>query len=167
MGNQSVAATALTLWTTETGAASSLKGKDMAVAIRLDRFERTTSQGWVYYNGGSTDRDRFAYGYDRDSSRTYKENTVTSAKSELYSYDFLNRLTVMARGDLNGAKDAISGTAVKEEDYTLDPTGNWSAFVTKTSGTADLSQTRSHVWPDLRSGRYGVGSVIAGLLCRR
>jgi RHS repeat-associated protein len=69
---------------------------------------------------------------------------VASAKSELYSYDFLNRLTVMARGDLNGTKDAISGTAVKEEDYTLDPTGNWSGFITKASGTIDLNQTRSH-----------------------
>jgi len=36
-----------------------------------------------------------------------------------------------------------SGTPVREMDWTLDPTGNWNTYVTKTSGTVDLNQTRS------------------------
>jgi RHS repeat-associated protein len=38
---------------------------------------------------------------------------------------------------------AISGTPSKEEAWTLDPLGNWSGFVQKTSGTTDLNQSRS------------------------
>ena len=36
-----------------------------------------------------------------------------------------------------------SGTPVREMDWTLDPTGNWSTYITKTSGTVDLNQTRT------------------------
>jgi RHS repeat-associated protein len=36
-----------------------------------------------------------------------------------------------------------SGTPVREMDFTLDPTGNWSSYLTKTSGTTDLTQTRT------------------------
>ena len=35
------------------------------------------------------------------------------------------------------------GTPAKEEDWTLDPLGNWSNFVQKTSGTTDLDQSRT------------------------
>ena len=41
---------------------------------------------------------------------------------------------VLNRGDLNANKEAISGTPVREEDFTLDPTGNWTGYVQKTSG---------------------------------
>ena len=61
------------------------------------------------------------------NGRTYKQNPQITTKSELYAYDNLNRLSVMSRGDLNATKDALSGTAAKEEDYTLDAVGNWRA----------------------------------------
>jgi YD repeat-containing protein len=48
------------------------------------------------------------------------------------------------RGDLNAQKTAISGTAVREEDFGLDPTGNWTDYVQKTSGATDLDQDRAH-----------------------
>ena len=32
----------------------------------------------------------------------------------------------------------------KEEDWTLDPTGNWTGYLTKTTGTTDLDQSRGH-----------------------
>ena len=40
------------------------------------------------------------------------ENTLTTLKDEFYSYDHLNRLTSMGRGDLNANKDGISDTPV-------------------------------------------------------
>jgi hypothetical protein len=40
---------------------------------------------------------------------------------EGYAYDNLNRLTQMQRGTLSGG--VITGTPVREMDYTLDPTG--------------------------------------------
>ena len=109
----------------------------------LDRFGRVVDQLWYDY-GASADRDRFTYGYDRDSSRLYRENTLVAAKDEHYSYDDVNRLATFDRGDLNVGKDAISGTPVKEEDWGLDMTGNWSDFLQKTSGSTDLDQDRTH-----------------------
>ena len=70
------------------------------------------------------------------------DNLVESAK--IYAYDHLNRLTNMDRGNLNVGKTAISGTPTVEQDWTLDPLGNWNGFTTKSAGTTDLSQTRSH-----------------------
>jgi RHS repeat-associated protein len=113
----------------------------------LDLFNRVKDQRWLNYASGTTDIDRFKYGYDRDSNRTWKENTVSKSlgtpvyMDEQYSYDNLNRLTVMKRGQLS------SGTITsptKEQDWTLDKTGNWSNFTTKTSGSTDLNQTRTH-----------------------
>ena len=109
----------------------------------FDRFGRVVDHLWYDY-GASADRDRFTYGYDRASSRLYRENTVASGKDEYYSYDDVNRLTVFDRGDLNANKDAISGTPAKEEDWGLDMTGNWTDFMQKTSGSTDLNQDRTH-----------------------
>jgi RHS repeat-associated protein len=93
-----------------------------------------------------SDLDRYQYGYDQNSNRLWKANVVGTATvgnlDEGYSYDNLNRLTQMQRGTLSGG--IITGTPAREMDYTLDPTGNWAAYLTKTSGTTDLNQTRSH-----------------------
>ena len=109
----------------------------------FDRFGRVVDHLWYDY-GASADRDRFTYGYDRASSRLYRENTVASAKDEYYSYDAVHRLAMFDRGDLNAGKTAISGTPVKEEDWGLDMTGNWTDFLQKTSGSTDLNQDRTH-----------------------
>ena len=109
----------------------------------LDRFGRVVDQLWYDY-GASADRDRFTYGYDRASNRLYRENTMASGKDEFYTYDEVNRLATFDRGDLNVGKTAICGTPVREEDWGLDMTGNWSDFLQKTSGSTDLDQDRTH-----------------------
>jgi RHS repeat-associated protein len=92
-----------------------------------------------------SDLDRYQYGYDQNSNRLYKANIVgTAAVGQLdegYGYDKLNRLTRMQRGTLSGG--VIASTPAREMDYTLDPTGNWSGYLTATNGTTDLSQGRS------------------------
>jgi hypothetical protein len=116
----------------------------------LDLFNRIIDQRWQNStNTTPVDVDRYKYGYDLDSNRQWKQNVVSSAASvpldEYYDYDSLNRLTEMQRGTLTGGPPftGIGGTPVREMDYTLDPTGNWTNYVTKTSGTTDLSQTRT------------------------
>jgi len=109
----------------------------------FDRFGRVVDHLWRDY-GASVDRDRYTYGYDRASNRLYRENTTASGKDEFYTYDGVNQLKTFDRGDLNAQKTGISGTPVREEDWTLDMTGNWSGYVQKTSGTTDLNQTRGH-----------------------
>ena len=51
----------------------------------------------------------------------------------------------MQRGILNSSTPptGITGTPAREMDYTLDITGNWTNYLTKTSGTTDLDQTRT------------------------
>jgi RHS repeat-associated protein len=116
----------------------------------LDQFNRIISQRWQNnITGTPADIDRYQYGYDLNSNRQWKQNVVSSAASvpldEYYTYDNLNRLTEMQRGTLTGGPPftGISGTPVAEQDWTLDPTGNWSGFVTKASGTTTLNQTRT------------------------
>jgi YD repeat-containing protein len=127
-----------------------LWGGTSGVFNGLDQFNRIIDQRWQNsVTGTPVDIDRYKYGYDQDSNRQWKQNAVSSAASvpldEYYTYDNLDRLTEMQRGTLTGGPPftGISGTPVAEQDWTLDPTGNWSAFLTKASGTTTLNQTRT------------------------
>jgi hypothetical protein len=92
-----------------------------------------------------------------------------AVQDELYAYDGVNRLVAFDRGDLNANKDALSGTAAKEEDWTLDMTGNWSNFLQKTSGSESAADgmpsrcrtmTRRFVWKQVV---YILGCTNRGL----
>jgi hypothetical protein len=114
----------------------------------LDPFDRIIDHRWYDY-GASQDRDRYKYGHDRASNRTYRENHVSKNLGtpvyldEFYTYDGLYRLKNFDRGQLNGTYTGITGTPIKEEDFTLDHLGNWPGYVQKTSGTTDLNQSRT------------------------
>src|SRR3954468_11655916 len=92
----------------------------------IDRFGRVVDQRWQQYGGGgSDDLDRYQYGYDQNSNRTWKKNVVSGSLStpvpldEFYTFDNLNRLTNMKRGTLTGSPPSgISGTPVKEQGWT-------------------------------------------------
>jgi RHS repeat-associated protein len=129
----------------------------------LDRFNRIIDQRWVSYASGMTDLDRYKYGYDRNSNRQWKENDTATNLDEYYTYDNLNRLSDMKRGQLTGSPPSgISGTPAKEQAWTLDKTGNWSGFVTKTTGTTDLNQTRtSNVVNEITAISESVGTSWA------
>jgi hypothetical protein len=63
---------------------------------------------------------------------------------EFYAYDPLNRLATMQRGTLTGTPPTgIAGTPVLEQDWTLDPTGNWRGYQSKAGGTTTLDQGRT------------------------
>ena len=115
----------------------------------IDLFGRIIDQGWQNnVTGTPADIDRYKYGYDQNSNRLWKANVVgtaavTAGLDEFCTYDPLNRLTEMQRGVLNGTNTGITGTPSVEQDWTLDPTGNWSNFTTKASGTTNLNQSRS------------------------
>jgi YD repeat-containing protein len=154
----------------------------------LDRFGRVIDQKWYDY-GSSADVDRYKYGYDRVSNRTYRENTVTSNKDEFYAYDGIHRLKNFDRGNLNGTYTGMTGTVVKEQDWTLDPLGNWTSLIDKNSGSTSLSHFRSHTkanevttfntisgtdWEDVATDRAGnlttvpkPSALADGYLCKR
>jgi YD repeat-containing protein len=103
----------------------------------LDRFGRVVDQRWIK-TGNGTHTDRFGYGYDRDSNRTYRDNLVNTAFGELYTYDGLNQLASFDRGTLNTNKDGISGTPSRTQAWDYDALGNWDGLTTNGS-----TQTRS------------------------
>jgi RHS repeat-associated protein len=116
----------------------------------LDSFDRVTRQLWHYYGGTPADRDKFTYGYDRNSNRLFKQNDVSSAFSELYhangssnGYDGLDRLNSFSRGTLSdsnsdGVPDTVS-TSSRSQSWNLDALGNWSSVTT--DGT---TENRTH-----------------------
>src|SRR5437867_4037754 len=116
--------------------------------IGLDRFGRVCDQRWIKTSTG-TALERIQYGFDQTNNRTFRNNLVAGTlQDEFYSYDNLNQLLTLQRGTLNAGRTGISGTPTREEDFTFDPTGNWhgtsTGYLTKTSGTTDLDQNRSH-----------------------
>jgi len=113
----------------------------------LDRFGRVIDNKWINYSTSAT-LDEIKYTYDRASNRTTRENVVAKAQTtpqyfdELYRYDGSNRLTQMQRGQLAGTTSITN--LQFQQDWGLDPTGNWKAFSEDSdgSGTNDLAQAR-------------------------
>jgi YD repeat-containing protein len=104
--------------------------------IGLDRFYRIVDQRAI---SGTTDLDRFQYGYDRNGNRLWRDNLVNAAFGELYAYDGLNQLVSMDRGTLNGSKTGLTGSASRSQDWDYDSLGNWDSVTTDGS-----AQTRGH-----------------------
>ncbi|MFO1458227.1 MAG: RHS repeat-associated core domain-containing protein [Verrucomicrobiota bacterium] len=114
----------------------------------LDRFGRVYDQRWLVTSSGSA-LERIQYGFDRSSNRIFRDNLVAgSGQDEYYSYDNVNQITSLKRGDLNGGRTDIAGTPAWQENFTLDPTGNWhggsSGYINRTNGVVGLDQNRSN-----------------------
>jgi RHS repeat-associated protein len=108
----------------------------------LDRFGRVVDQRWIN-TSTSADTDRYQYGYDQGSRRTYRENLVENTFSELYAYDELGQLNNFQRGTLNSTKDAISGTPSGTRSWAHEATGNWQRNETVT-GTEYRTHNRQN-----------------------
>ncbi len=95
----------------------------------FDRFGRIIDQRWRKTSDGSH-TDRFQYGYDRSSQKLFKNNLVSSVKSELYhangvalqnSYDPLDRMTSFSRGTLSASGTNGNGTTLDSIVTAVDP----------------------------------------------
>jgi YD repeat-containing protein len=111
----------------------------------LDRFGRVKDCRWRN-TSSSTDLSRVKYGYNRDSSRTWRANPTDPNQHYdwLYGYDGLQRLKNGDRGTLNGTNTGIASEQFSQ-CWTLDSTGNWKGFRQDDDGdgTWDLIQGRS------------------------
>jgi len=119
----------------------------------LDGYDTWGRPIWMrHYKRGTPDTDiaKFGYGYSQASNRLYQEDLLTATASELYSYDALHRLASFERGDLNANKDGITGTAARQQTWTLDHVGNWQnpsglAIDSNDNGSAGVpSDARTH-----------------------
>jgi hypothetical protein len=96
-----------------------------------DRFGRVVDLRWLKTANG-VDLERIQYGFDRLNNRIFRDNIVAASnQDEYYSYNQLSELLAMDRGNLNATRTGISGTPVREEDFTYDPLGNWNQYVVK------------------------------------
>ena len=95
----------------------------------FDRHGRVKQQAWVDYNGQNpADVEKFAYGYDRNSNRLYRQNLIDPNFSELYQpndanefgsnrpYDGLDRLREFRRGILSDDKKSVA-TASRSQSF--------------------------------------------------
>ena len=115
------------------------------IYLGLDRFGRVIDANWANVAGTAT-LARVKYGYNRVSSRTWRDNRSPgmAGYDELYGYDQLQRLQDLGRGTLNGTQTAITSPTFGQ-DWTLDETGNWNGFKQDStgSGTWNLDQSRT------------------------
>ena len=122
----------------------------------FDRFGRVQQQLWRDYGVGA-DSEKFAYEYDFNSNRKFRQNMVATATGkkldELYAYDSLDRLVDFKRGKLNVYNTDIptaGGDRLRGEEWTLTDTGNWQTYLVDATGdgtyttAVDLNQTRTH-----------------------
>ena len=113
----------------------------------LDQFGRTINCLWT---SGSGTVAQILYGYNQASRRIWRQDPVASSQSppvyqdELYSYDGLQRLVDMGRGQLTNGNTQIANLALAQQ-WNLDATGNWSNFLNTDTQTPtnSLDQQRT------------------------
>jgi len=89
-------------------------------------------------------RVKHTLGYDLASNRLWCQNVVQpTGQDEFYTYDGLYQLKEFQRGTLNTGHTGLTGTPAWEEDFTLDPTGNWDHYTNKVSGALVVNQDRT------------------------
>ncbi|HEY5313267.1 MAG TPA: RHS repeat domain-containing protein, partial [Pirellulales bacterium] len=121
-------------------------GSGSGLYAGLDNFGRVIDCRWRKVSTGS-DVERIQYGYDQASNRTWRHNTVAPAgNDEFYTYDGLHRLDNFQRGTFSGSDRTTITSQTLGQSWTLDATGNWSAFANTDAlvPANDLSQTRTH-----------------------
>ncbi|MBS0208875.1 MAG: RHS repeat-associated core domain-containing protein [Planctomycetes bacterium] len=105
-------------------------GSGAAPYLGLDPFGRVVNCLWT--NASST-TEQVLYGYNRLSSRIWRGCPLAASQSppvyqdELYSYDPLQRLVDMSRGQLIDDNTQINGVSFAQ-NWQLDATGNWPEF---------------------------------------
>jgi YD repeat-containing protein len=121
----------------------------------LDRFGRVVEVNW-YNTSTSSSTDDFQYGYDQDSNRLWRNNTLNTAFGELYhtsgagnGYDGLNQLSAFARGVLsasqqNGPRDTV-GNPSTTESWAYDALGNFSSVTLNSTQTSRTHNQQNEV----------------------
>ncbi|MBS0209634.1 MAG: RHS repeat-associated core domain-containing protein [Planctomycetes bacterium] len=123
----------------------------------LDNFDRVADCLWRQGTSPTTVED-VQYAYNRVGSRTSRIEALASGNSENYSYDHLQRLSSMARGDTGSTIGNVSFA----QSWQLDATGNWTDFqqldVATPAGNLSQQRTSNQVNEiESISQQYGTG----------
>ena len=116
----------------------------------LDAFDRIVDLRWRKVTFPSTyhERVQLGHGYDRLGNRLWREDVRAADNGrdldELYSYDVLERLYLLERGNVDTAVPSISSVNFAQA-WTLDSFGNWYSFTQDDDGGGyDWGQVRTH-----------------------
>lgn len=123
-----------------------------------DRFDRVEQMRWSHVATPRVDKEWVQYGFDAVANVLFRQNLhapVSTLQDEAYQYDKLNQLVKLARGNINVNRSAIRNTPAWEEDWSLDPSGNWqgngdpasaqgNGYTASVDGTPTLVQNRVH-----------------------
>jgi len=107
----------------------------------FDRFGRVKDQKWIK---ATTVKDRYHYGYDYNSNRLWRQNTLTTGKDWAYTYDGLDRLAKAHRGVLDDPPSEGLLSKNFRHEWNLGPVGNWKGFNEGTGDAWTLEQTREN-----------------------
>jgi RHS repeat-associated protein len=114
-----------------------------------DRFGRVLDERWKR-SGATFNYDRFQYTYDRTDNRTTRDvtpNNPPTGRDEAYTYDGLDRLTKMNRGNLASGQITDANALFSQSWTALESIGNWRTFVEDANGGAAggaTTQSRTH-----------------------
>jgi hypothetical protein len=100
----------------------------------LDRYGRIVNHSWVEDNQPLV---HIIHGYDYAGNRTHRYDAVHAASSELYSYDAVNQITSLQRGELDNNFETVTNLTFSES-WNFDKTGNWLEY-----GKNGTTQTRT------------------------
>jgi RHS repeat-associated protein len=67
----------------------------------------------------------FQHIYDRENNKADEAKLRSSANSEAYSYDSVDRITAFARGTLSGTNPPVVSSPSTTQEWALDGVGNW------------------------------------------
>ena len=108
----------------------------------LDRFGQIIDMPWRTGATTPVPVDHFRWGFDANGDRTWKNLPITTGHDEKYGYDRLQQLITRAVGNLNLSLNAIAAIPKVQENFTLDPTGNWDNFKKLEDGVPVADQSR-------------------------
>jgi RHS repeat-associated protein len=92
----------------------------------LDTFNRQVTSNWTTLANFPT-YVSLSHAYTRTDLRYFRGNALAPNRSELYWYDRVDRLRLLARGTVN-AQGIVPGSGIFSQQWLLDATDNWSQF---------------------------------------
>ena len=119
----------------------------------LDRFGRIQDQRWLKQGSSSssssssstTALERVKLYYNQAENIVTRQNLVApGGQDEVYAYDGLYQLQNFQRGTLDTDTGQLTTPADWQEDFGLDPMGNWKRYWTYVGQNPTLMQDRYH-----------------------
>jgi RHS repeat-associated protein len=109
--------------------------------VGLDRYGRIINHSWIEDNQPLV---HIIHGYDYAGNRNHCYDAVHAALSELYSYDAVNQIKSLQRGELDNNFETITNLTFSES-WNFDKTGNWLEYGKNGTTQTQTANTASQI----------------------